>query len=186
MQQLLEHTQQQVVGEERERSVAKVIAMDTKRRDDLRERVTEFMGKKHYAYLNGAGMIFNSLGKLLFGKDPTPYCFLVDDEKLSALRAEAKAKPGAPDRISANDVLTSFGVLTRARVLSMAINFRNRIDGLTLADAGNYHHGLLFDPRGYARPGDIRHALSGPPPLSRSLPYGGQRGSRSGWRRMRR
>jgi hypothetical protein len=125
---------------------ATVFAMDTKRRDDLRGRVNEYMGKKHYAYLNGAGMLFNALGKVLFGKEPTPYCFIVDDEKLKALRAEAKAKPGAPEKISANDVLTSsYGRVCGSRMLIMAADFKGRIDGTKLEDAAQCVH-TPWDP----------------------------------------
>ena len=61
------------------------------------------------------------VGKVFFGKNPIAHCFLVDDAKLEARRAEEKAKPGAPERISANDVLTSaFGNVCGSKLLIMA------------------------------------------------------------------
>ena len=152
----------------------KVFPMNTVRRDDLHERVTEYMGKSHYAWLNGAGAIFNGLGKALCGKDPTAHCFLVDDEKLAAAKAEARAQPGAPARISANDVLTArYGKACGSRVLIMAADFKGRIEGTTVEDAGQYHAGLLLDEDGYAEPATIRNALTGPTPLSRcAIPPG--------------
>ena len=131
----------------------KVVAMSTARRDDLRERVTEYMGKKHYAYLTSMGATFNGLGKVMFGKAPTAHCFLVDGAKLDAMRQAEKAKPGAPERISANDVLTScFGKTCGSKLLIMACDFRGRIEGTKVEDAGQYHAGLLLDETGYGEP----------------------------------
>merc|ERR1712046_109246 len=80
----------------------------------------------------------------------------------------AKAQPGAPAKISMNDVLTSnYGNLVKPRVLTMAIDFRGKIAGLSEKDAGNYHSGLLYDKNGYATPSAIRESLTGPLPLSR-------------------
>ena len=53
---------------------------------ELREKVTDFMGRKHYAYLTGLGAIVNGLGKVMCGREPTAHCFLVDDAKLNAAR----------------------------------------------------------------------------------------------------
>jgi hypothetical protein len=75
------------------------------------------MGKQYYAYLTGCSpALVNGLSKVCCSKDPTAHCFLVDNAKLDALRAEAKAQPGAPERISTNDVLTSrFASIAPAR-----------------------------------------------------------------------
>ena len=108
-----------------------------------------------------------AVGSIFFGKHPTVHCFLVDDAKLSAARKEAAASGSL--KVSANDVLTSgFGTVCRPRLLTMAIDFKGRIEGLTLQDAGNYHGGLLFDETAYCSPAAIRKCLSGPPPFSRA------------------
>ena len=107
-----------------------IVAMDPRRKEELAEKPKEFMGMAHYAYLNGGTNALNGLGKIAFGKNPKAHCFLVDDAKLNAAKAEAKAKPGAPERISSNDVLTSaFASLCKSRVFIMAVDFKGRIEG---------------------------------------------------------
>ena len=107
-----------------------IVAMDPRRKEELAEKPKEFMGMAHYAYLNGGTNALNGLGKIAFGKNPKAHCFLVDDAKLNAAKAEAKAKPGAPERISSNDVLTSaFASLCKSRVFIMAVDFKGKIEG---------------------------------------------------------
>eukprot|EP00966_Prymnesium_polylepis_P092455 2140056-Prymnesium_polylepis.1 len=158
---------------------AAIISMNPTRKHDIRDKVTEHMGKAHWDHLNGCSNTLNALGKIFFGKNPTAHCFLVDDAKLSTAKAEAKAKPGAPEKISANDVLTSaFGRVCRPRLLIMACDFKGRIEGTVAEDAGQYHGGLIFDEQGYAEPAAIRQALTGPPPCSRAALPGCREGMR--------
>ena len=56
---------------------------DEPRSDELRAAVDNYMGKAHFAYLNGAANGFGAIGKILFGKNTKAYCFLVDDAKLA-------------------------------------------------------------------------------------------------------
>ena len=58
-------------------------------------------------------------------------------------------------------------------MLTMTVDFRNKVEGLTAKHAGNYFGGLIWDPDGYGSPNTIRTALTGSPPLSRgTLPTG--------------
>ena len=115
-----------------------IVAMDPRRKEELSEKPKEFMGRAHYAYLNGGTNALNGLGKIAFGKNPKAHCFLVDDAKLNAAKAEAKAKPGAPERISSNDVLTSaFASLCKSRVFIMAVDFKGKIEGTVCSAARN-------------------------------------------------
>lgn len=146
-----------------------VVAMNPTRQEALQDKVNEYMGKRHYAYLTDAACTFNALGKIFFGKNPKAYCFLIDDAKLAAAKAAAKAQPGAPDRISANDVLTSaYGKACRLKLLIMAADFKGRIEGTSTTDAAQYHAALMLDESGFGSPAAIREALMGPPPLSRA------------------
>ena len=146
-----------------------VVAMNPTRQEALQDKVYEYMGRKEYAFLNGAANMCNALRKVFFGKNPQAYCFLVDDAKLSEAKAAAKAKPDAPDRISANDVLTSaYGKVCQSSLLIMACDFKGRIEGTSATDAAQYHAALLLDADGYGSPASIRKALMGPPPLSRA------------------
>ena len=143
--------------------------MKTERSDELRAAVDNYMGKAHFAYLNGAANGFGAIGKILFGKNTKAYCFLVDDAKLAKAKAAERAKPGAPERLSANDVLTSaYGRACKSGLLIMACDFKGRIPGTSAEDAGQYHAALLLDESGYGEPAAIRNALSGPPPCSRA------------------
>ena len=154
----------------------KITALNTTRKQELSDRVPEWVGKKHYAYMTGSlGNTLNAIGCLLCGKMPASYCFMIDDAKLKAAKDAAKAAtPDMPDgmHISTNDVLTSgFAKVNKPRLLTMAMDFKGRIDGLKREDAGNYHAGILLDPAGYTQAGEIRKAVAGPAPCSRaSLP----------------
>lgn len=146
-----------------------VVAMNPTRDEALQDKVYEYMGRKEYAFMSGAANMCNALRKVFFGKNPKAYCFLVDDAKLSEAKAAAKARPDAPDRISANDVLTSaYGKVCQSKLLIMACDFKGRIEGTSATDAAQYHAALLLDADGYDSPATIRKALSGPPPLSRA------------------
>ena len=52
---------------------------------------------------------------------------------------------GAPERISANDILTStFASLCKSRVFIMAVDFKGKIEGTAPTDAAQYHSGFLY------------------------------------------
>lgn len=144
--------------------------VDAARKQAAQDAVPGQVGPRFQARLLGVPVALNGIGEMLWGKRARMHCLLVDGERLGVAKAAAKAAaPEVPGHISTNDVLTSgFGRLVKARLLLMAIDFRNRIDGLTFGDAGNYHSGLLFDAAAYSHPSTIRAALTGPPPLSRA------------------
>lgn len=76
------------------------------------------------------------------------YFFLVDDAKLDAVKAAAKALPDEPDRISANDVLMSAcGRVCKSNLLIMAAEFKGQIEGTSATDSAQYHAALLLDVR---------------------------------------
>ena len=155
---------------------AEIFPLDAIRNEKHRETLPDHIGKKAYKWMvnPGCGQIMNFLGLMCCGKKNQPvYCFLVDKTKLANAKAKAKEGPNAPEFVSTNDILTSgFGRATNTRLLTMAMDFRGRVSGLTKRTAGCYHAGLLFDPDSYSTPGNIRNALAGPQPQSRvgSLP----------------
>eukprot|EP00927_Polykrikos_kofoidii_P077805 TRINITY_DN74709_c0_g1_i1.p1 TRINITY_DN74709_c0_g1~~TRINITY_DN74709_c0_g1_i1.p1 ORF type:complete len:422 (+),score=70.22 TRINITY_DN74709_c0_g1_i1:115-1380(+) len=150
-----------------------VIALNAKRKQELSNKGPDLVGKREYdSHLSGP-TILNGIGAFMgmkcCGKKPKLFCYLVDDDKLNAAVAEAKSIPGAPEKISMNDILTSgYGQLVRPRLLTMAIDYHGKIEGLAEEDAGNYHSGLIYDPNGYATPAAIRDSLTGSMPLSRA------------------
>jgi len=145
-----------------------ITALSPVRKQECYDKIPEVVGKTQHAYMMGdIGSIFNALGKLMCGTKPVPHCFIVDDDALKVAREQASASFGA--KCSANDVLTSgFANAVKPRLLNMACDFKGRIDGLTMNDAGNYHLGLYFDPQGYAQPGGIRSAIKSAAPMSRA------------------
>jgi hypothetical protein len=151
---------------------AEIFPMDPVRNEAYREKLPDVIGKKDEKWMTkpGCGQICNFLGIMCCGRKNMPvYCYTVDPEKLKAEKEKAKTAPGAPEFVSTNDILTSgFGRATQTRLLTMAMDFRGRIDGLTKQTAGCYHAGLLFGPECYESAGSIRKALTGPAPLSRA------------------
>lgn len=84
----------------------------------------------------------------------------VGDQKRSQSTASCRDTPW----ISTNDVLTSW-FLCRGRYSYgiMALNFRQRLCGLTASDAGNYEGGVQFWPDEFATPSGIRRSLQAAP-----------------------
>lgn len=152
---------------------AKVTPLNPERKQAMSDRVPEYVGAKHYKYMTASvPNVLNSVGSLIRGKKVTSHCFLVDEEKLSIAKKEAESQGCAlPEgvHVSTNDVITSgFGKVMKPRLLTMAMDFKGRIEGLSREDAGNYHAGIILDPDSYAEPSIIRQAVTGPPPCSRA------------------
>eukprot|EP00943_MAST-04B_sp_MAST-4B-sp1_P008655 g8655.t1 len=168
---------------------AEIFALEAVRNEKYRADLPEKIGKKASKWMMnpGCGQIMNFIGLMCCGRKNQPvYCFLVDPKKLTEAKENAKQGPNAPEFVSTNDILTSgFGRTTNTRLLTMAMDFRGRVDGLTKKTAGCYHAGLLFDPDAYSTPGNIRQALAGPAPQSRVGSFPGCCGSISGnWTAM--
>ena len=98
------------------------------------------------------------------GSRPLIESYYIDTDKI----AEAKAQAIGVDYVSTNDILTStFGNATSARLLLMAINFRDKLPDFKADDAGNYEGALVFGPDDYATPTSIRQTLNTGPPAYR-------------------
>jgi len=150
-----------------------VFACNVDRKEDLCKKAPDIIGKQHFAKHLALSSILNGLGAFIrmkcCCKKVKLHCFNVDDAALGKAIAAAKALPDAPAKITTNDILTSgYGQAVRPRLLTMAIDFHGKIDGLEPNDVGNYHSGTIYDRNGYATPAAIRNSLSGPPPLSRA------------------
>ena len=123
---------------------ADISAIHAKRKPEAQAKVRDVIGAPHYDFMLGAGSMWNGILCLLFGKKPRTTCVLVDKDKLAAAKTAAKAAAPDAGNISTNDILTStFGTAVKPRLLSMAIELRDRIPDLTFSDGGNYHHALV-------------------------------------------
>jgi hypothetical protein len=143
--------------------------LQARRIHEASKKTTDAVGKKLYDYPLSAPVIFNILKSMVFGKKAECFAYFVDPEKVNKVKAEYTTNPEEDVTfVSTNDILTSsFAKSIRARICMMAINFRNRIEGLVDQDAGNYEGFLLYDEKMYGTPGKVRKVLQkGPPFLS--------------------
>ena len=155
---------------------AELTEMDVSREEKFQEAIPRHIGQKEFQFMMSPPfcMMCHYIGIMSTAKKVTPLCFFLDKEKLAAAKEQAKAENGAAAFVSTNDIVTSgFGRAVQARMLTMTVDFRNKVEGLTAKHAGNYFGGLIWDPDGYGSPNTIRTALTGSPPLSRgTLPTG--------------
>ena len=106
---------------------APVEAMSAVRVAEYETREAEWTGKEDFKWISGgAGLIKGMLGGLLFGPKSSWCSYYVDDAKVEAAKAAAKASKEV-DSVTTNDVVTShFFKVSKARVGMMVVNFRNK------------------------------------------------------------
>merc|ERR1711871_1274515 len=105
---------------------------------------------------------------VMMRKKVEPQCYLIDTEKLKALKE--KAEPGAAPYVSTNDIITSgFGRATKANMLTMPVNIRGKEIQCGKNLAGNYWTGLMFGADTLSSPNNLRHVLLGEAPYSRCV-----------------
>ena len=156
---------------------SELFAMEEVRNESLRTGLPQEVGEREYKQMTApnTATILNFLGSMMTAKKTSPQCYYLDKEKVNALKEEVKAvkSESKVPYITTNDIITSgFGKAVKAKLLTMGMDFRGRLEGLTKKHAGNYHLGCLWGPDGYDSPTALRAALNGPPPYSRvdSLP----------------
>ena len=87
--------------------------------------------------------------------------FCVSDDWIADQKSALKHKNKDVPFVSTNDILVStFSRLTACDVSLMAINFRDRVDGCSKDDVGNYEDLLCYSPSDYASPALIRKSVS--------------------------
>jgi len=142
-------------------------ALSVARKHEADNDLIEAVGAKEFAFFHGASHIINALKTMIFSKKSSAFAYHVDARKV----AEAKEKCTQTARLSTNDILSScFSNITKARITSMAINFRKKIPSIFDNDAGNYEGVLMYDSTNYQQPEGIRKVLMG------GLPYKGLAG----------
>ena len=150
-------------------------SLRAQRNQEASERAVDAVGKKEYNFSFSAPMFLNVIKGMIFNKKAECFAFYVDEVKVKKAKAKVTASStSGKDFVSTNDILTSsFARAIRARLCMMAINFRNRIQGISDIDAGNYEGFLLFDEETYGSPSSIRKSLRQGPPfrtVKNSLP----------------
>ncbi|MBB6462203.1 hypothetical protein [Flammeovirga kamogawensis] len=149
----------------------KIESLNVNRKLDVSKQIPNYIGKDLYKFTNSISLGINSLKGLVFGKKVQCFAYYVDTQKINAIKADL---PSNIPFVSTNDILqSSISKAVDARLSMMAINFRNRIEGINNNDAGNYEAGLFFDKVNYYKPQNIRSALNSGVPMkttSSSIP----------------
>ena len=140
---------------------AEVKSLNPVRKESFSVDLPGAVGKVESQLFNSAGLIFNMLSTMIFGGKVRSRCRLVDPTKLAAAKAVAK-EAGDSAWVSTNDILTAgWGKITRAQLLEMSINFRNRLPGIGDTDAGNYEL-TVFCEEGTPHPHPHPHPHTSP------------------------
>mmetsp|Transcript_58346 Transcript_58346/g.156133 ORF Transcript_58346/g.156133 Transcript_58346/m.156133 type:complete len:410 (-) Transcript_58346:166-1395(-) len=141
---------------------AEVKSLSPVRKESFSTDLPGAVGKAESKLYLTMSFMFNCASSMLFGRAVKPRCRFVDPAKVEAAKAAAK-EDGDSAFVSTNDVLTAaWARLTRAQLLEMSINLRNRLPGIGDADAGNYEFVVFYQEEDCLRPGQIRKSLSAP------------------------
>ena len=134
------------------------------RKHDFVPASSEAIGKKEYKFLNSTPFLICCLRSMLCGSKSKIAARYIDQDKI--ISGKEKVKLGF---VSTNDIITSsFARATKADILLMAINLRNRVKGTDQNDAGNYESVLLHDSSSASTPQSIRKTLQGGAPFKRA------------------
>jgi hypothetical protein len=145
-----------------------VRAFEPTRKLDFSKNVTEMLEtsdetfRKHFMSSMIVGALGNVMKRTFAGHKTRVFRGLIDEEQIATLKADAQRR-GAVPFVSTNDVITSaFSNASAAHTCIMAMNLRERMDGLTGDHAGNYVNCLYFDTANSATPDRIRQSLLHP------------------------
>lgn len=148
-----------------------VISMRTTRNQDASNKGFDAAGKKENDFFHSIPFILNIIKGMLFGKKARCYAFYIDPEKIKNAKNKIIDKNiTGIQYLSTNDIISSsFAKVVGARFCIMLINFRNRIDGISDIDAGNYEGGLLFDDEVIMNPEMIRKTFKNGAPFQTTI-----------------
>jgi len=141
-----------------------VAPLSAVRKHDIGPQSKVAMGKQESAFAYSGATVCNVVCSMLCGKRALIESYYVDPVRVDAMKTESSSDTGVKF-VSTNDILCStFANATKARVLLMPLNFRERLPDFTAEDAGNYEGALVFGPDDYADPSLIRKTLQTGPP----------------------
>jgi hypothetical protein len=133
------------------------------RKHDFVSASIDAIGAKEYKFLNSTSFLICCLRSMLCGSKARIEARYTDEDKI--ISSKEKVKDGF---VSTNDILTSaFARATKADLLLMAINLRNRVKGTDQYDAGNYESVLVHDSSSASTPLSLRKTLQGGAPFKR-------------------
>jgi hypothetical protein len=112
-----------------------IFAMSAVRKQDIVPQSTKAMGEKEAIYVRCFATICNIVYNVIFGSQALLQNFYVGESRVKI--EKDKVDSSKVKYLSTNDVLTSqFGIVTSARVLWMALNYRERLPDFNNNDAG--------------------------------------------------
>lgn len=156
--------------------VGKVWSMNVQRKEESIPKSKEAQGQADYDFMLSAPFAMAAVKGLLFGKKARTVCHFIDEDKMKVLKAEGKQEGvKGVGFVSTNDVLVStFAKVGGHRLFGEAISFRNKVEGLDEADAGNYESLLWLDQERYSSAAQVRKVMvDGSPYKGRGQPLPG-------------
>ena len=164
---------------------AEVKALSPARKESFSADLAGAVGKAESRFYYSVSFVLNCVSTMLLGGAVKSRCRLVDPARVEAAKAAAKAD-GDSAFVSTNDLLTAnWAKVTRAQLLEMPINLRNRLPGIGDGDAGNYEWIVLYQEEDCLRPGQIRQSLTATPGRYMRCGRDPPRPLRSGWSLVR-
>ena len=141
---------------------AEIKSLSPVRKESFSTGLAAVVGKVERNIYYTASFFLNCVATMLFGSKVKAKCRLVDPAKVEAAKSAAMEDRDSAF-VSTNDILTvDWAKATKAQLLEMAINLRNRMPGIDDADAGNYEFVVFYQEEDCLRPGQIRRSLSTP------------------------
>lgn len=147
---------------------AEIKSLKINREFEIHAKLTEIHGKDELAYFKSFGTLFNLIGGMLCGSKKNVIRHrIVDNNYINSIKKDFKSKKSAQNEndsvefISTNDILSScLYSASKCDVGLMAINFRNRFDGLTDVHVGNYEGVKAYHLEDLLKPELIRLSVN--------------------------
>ena len=138
-----------------------IVKYRAQRKQEATARMIVAQGADDYKYMN-SWLLVKAVAGILTKPQSKVACFYVDEGRVK--EAKRRAMEANQDTkvtyVSSNDVLvSSFATLQRARIFTMAMSFRGRIEDLDALDIGNYETALMLDNTVYGSPTQLRRML---------------------------
>lgn len=145
-------------------NVRPVQTLDPTRVEDYEYQLHARFDRKLLAWLNSKLVLGGVLYGLFFARKADVGVFSINDTAIQRAKEEALqsfASSTTPKIISTNDVITSWCLQqSQCPFGLMALNLRNRFEGIHEGLAGNYENVIVYRSDDSSHPGDIRASLS--------------------------
>ena len=145
---------------------ADIESLSCVRKHNFIPKMKTAIGEEETKLLLSPALMLNFIPKMLCGPKAQFDARFVDEDKVQQAKQDSEKRcadkniPEGGFACSTNDILTStFSKATKADLLLMAINLRNRLEEANDKDAGNYESVVTYDSPSSAFPELIRQSL---------------------------